>query len=223
MKKKVLTSLLASASVLGLCFSGTTALADVDLDGMGGESPASIGFKASDPGPGTEDLEIAFIPNSFNFGLDHELPSATRDYNITGVKYLVVKDERTSDPGNKWALSAKLSKLENGSGTQLGGAKLQFTSTAKDFVDVTGDGKTPPEANGAIKDQEDSQAVAPGAVVLTQGADADTEILADKATQSYQGYSAAELSLIKLNVLANSAQSGEYTGTVTWTLNSTPD
>ncbi|MGM0240866.1 WxL domain-containing protein [Enterococcus sp. AZ103] len=224
MKRKVLAGLLASVSVLGLCLSGTTALAATQER----SSDATIGF--TEPiVPGTLQFRHIPVSNAFDFGTSNAAPTGSNGvFNKTGNAYVVIQDDRTEAIGNQWALSASLSQITHVSDPLdvLSGATLRFTGASRDYLDPTNDGMTPPAAgNGTIGNQSDSTAVATTTnVVLNQATSSQSfpvELLRDgtSGASSREGYSALEMSGINMTVVQDTANAGQYKGTITWSLN----
>ncbi|MBV7392278.1 WxL domain-containing protein [Enterococcus sp. ALS3] len=223
MKRKVLAGLLASVSVLGLGLSGTTALAATQER----SSDATIGF-AEPEIPGTLQFRHIPVTNAFDFGANNAAPTGSNGvFNKSDSAYIVIQEGRDEVVGNQWALSANLSQITNvaTSSDILSGAQLLFTGTSRDYNDLTGDGMTPPTANGAISNQSNSTAIATTPnVTLNQASGSQSfpvELLRDgtSGASSTEGYSALEMSNIRLNVIADTANAGQYKGTITWSLN----
>ncbi|MGG5369399.1 WxL domain-containing protein [Enterococcus sp. AZ196] len=215
-KKKLVAGLLASASVLGICLSGGTALAaEVQKE----DTTVGIGFGEHVNPPGGE-LQIAWLPKSFDFGSGHT-PDAVNavDYTAKGAakKYVVVSDARAESNADKWILTAKLSDLKDGANT-LSGATLKFNTTLMGYS-----GDKAPEDPTSVIPAGTRTAVVPATASLTPGAAATTVMNDDGAgTTSFKGKSAVEMSDIKLNVLGGKALDNKtYTGTVTWSLDDT--
>ncbi|MGX2946401.1 WxL domain-containing protein [Enterococcus alishanensis] len=219
MKRKVLAGLLASVSVLGLCLSGTTALAATTDK----TSDATITFTEEVK---AGELQFRHIPatSAFNFGTKVAPTgvSTVEEFTQADSGYLVIQDDRAPATGNQWVLSAKLGQITkvNSSADNLAGAKLLFTGTSRDYLNPDGGGLTAPGPNnGTIGAKNNSSAIATGSVELVQDAAAE-EVLRDgtAGVSSKQGYSALEMSAIKLSVLGDTADAGQYKGTITWTL-----
>lgn len=216
-KKKLVAGLLASASVLGVCLSGGTALAAVHEE----ETTVGIGFGEHKPGgPEGEDLQIAWLPKAFDFGSGHTPDaSGSQDYDATGAakKYVVISDARAEGGSDKWELSAGLSELKTADGNVLTSATLGFDATMMGY------------SSNKAPESDPSPVIAPGArtattplasVSLTQKA-AATKVLVDNGSgvSSYKGLTALEMTNIKLTVPGGAALDNKtYTGKVTWSL-----
>lgn len=220
MKKKVFAGLLASVSLLSLVVSSGSAYA-TEADSY--DTRVGIGFTGHDPGPGTGDLRLAWAPIEFDFGKANEVNTLVQDFDEdTGSnKYLVVQDLRATDPANTWELTAGLSNLTSGS-SRLIGAELNYDVAIKDY---NGDGSELPEQSGVVTTLTDRTAVlsnsaTTGSETFAQG-DPAKVVMSDVA-ESYNGFTAMEMTNIKLNVPANIAQAGrQYSGTLTWSLDDT--
>ncbi|MGG5329581.1 WxL domain-containing protein [Enterococcus sp. AZ163] len=212
MKKKVWAGLLASASVLGVCIAGGTALAaEVDTH----DTNVGIGFSGHTTPPGTDDLTLKWAPISFDFGSSNTVNAAAQAFNEdTGAKkYVVVSDARTTG-SDEWKLTAELSQLTSGSST-LTGATLSFDSVKKGYV-----GTAAPETAGSIitPTAAHTATVAAASQTLTPGATA--VVVMSDASVSYKGDTAMEMDNIKLNVPGGVAVEGkQYSGKLTWSLN----
>lgn len=215
MKKKILAGLLASASVLGVCMAGGTALA-AEVDSQ--DTNVGIGFSGHTTPPGTDDLTLKWAPISFDFGSSNTVNTAAQAFNEdTGAKkYLVVSDGRTETGAEEWKLTAKLTQMTSGSST-LTGATLSFDSEKKGYV-----GTAAPETAGSIiaPTAAHTATVAAATQTLTPGAAAVT-VMSDAAS-SYKGDTAMEMDNIKLNVPGGVAVEGkQYSGKLTWSLDDT--
>ncbi|MBO1306117.1 WxL domain-containing protein [Enterococcus sp. 669A] len=220
MKKKLLASLLASASVLGVCVLGGTALAD-ETDNA--ETEVGIGFSGHDPGTTGDPLEIKWAPINFDFGSANTVNTVAATFNEDSGsnKYVVVSDGRTTPTTDEWKLTASLSNMMSGS-AQLTGATLEFGTVKKAY-----NGSAAPETPGSITapTAQHTAVMAAATQTLTQGGTAVPVMQDDGVgTTSYKGMTAMEMesSSIKLNVPASVAQAGkQYTGTLTWSLDDT--
>lgn len=214
MKRKVLLGLVSSATVLGICVVGGTALAaEVDTH----DTNVGIGFSGHTTPPGTDDLTLKWAPISFDFGSSNTVNAAAQAFNEdTGAKkYVVVSDTRSSG-SDEWKLTAKLTQLTSGSST-LTGATLNFDSEKKGYV-----GTAAPETAGSIiaPTLAHTATVASANQTLTPGAAAVT-VMSDAAS-SYKGDTAMEMDNIKLNVPGGVAVEGkQYSGKLTWSLDDT--
>lgn len=215
MKKKLLAGLLASASVLGVCVLGATALAN-EVDSH--DTTVGIGFSGHVPPPGTDDLTLKWAPISFDFGSSNTVNAAAQAFNEDSgsKKYVVVSDARTTG-SDKWELTAELTQLTSGSST-LTGATLSFDSVKKGYV-----GSAAPETAGSIvaPTAAHTATVAGANQTLTPGATA-VVVMSDAAGVSYKGDTAMEMDNIKLNVPGGVAVEGkQYSGKLTWSLDDT--
>lgn len=214
MKKKLLAGLLASASVLGVCVLGATALAN-EVDSH--DTTVGIGFSGHTTPPGTDDLTLKWAPISFDFGSSNTVNAAAQAFNEDSgsKKYVVVSDARTTG-SDEWKVTAELTQLTSGSST-LTGATLNFDSVKKGYV-----GTAAPETSGSIiaPTAAHTATVASANQTLTPGATAVT-VMSDAVT-SYKGDTAMEMDNIKLNVPGGIAVEGkQYSGKLTWSLNDT--
>lgn len=213
MKKKVLVGLLVSASVLGICVTGGTALA-AEVDSH--DTNVGIGFSGHVTPPGTDDLTLKWAPINFDFGSSNMVNAANQAFpEDTGAKkHVVVSDARAETGAEEWKLTAKLTQLTSGSST-LTGAELSFDSEVKAYV-----GSAAPETAGSIIAPTGQTAtVAATTQTLIPGATAVT-VMSDTAS-SYKGDTAMEMDNIELNVPGGVAVSGkQYSGKLTWSLDS---
>ncbi|MBO0410175.1 WxL domain-containing protein [Enterococcus hulanensis] len=214
--KKVLASVLVSATVLGFGLSGVTAFAD----DTGDDAQTDIGIGFTDYSPGTRpgDLEIKWAPKTFDFGLTNEVANSAEVYSEdTGKnKYIVVNDVRDKTDG-VWKLTAGLSKLQSGS-IELVGAELKFDAGKKGYQ-----GTATPEVPGSIIDGTGTAVVNDAQYTLAQGATA-IDVMHDEgaAGKTHQGFSVLEMENIELSVPKGSAASGrQYSGKINWTLEDT--
>lgn len=215
MKKKLLAGFLASASVLGVCVAGGTALADT------ADTEVGIGFTGHEAGVTPGDLEIKWAPTAFDFGTANTVNTIVNAFpEESGTnKYVVVSDKRAETNADEWKLTAKMSNIMSGS-AQLTGATLEFDAAKKAY-----NGTAAPEAAGSITAPTASHTatITSASVSLVQGA-AATEVMTDDGggTSSYKGATALEMENIELNVPASVAVAGkQYTGTLTWSLEDT--
>lgn len=223
-KKKLMAGLLIGASVGGFCLSGATAqAAEVDK----ANTEVGIGFFESGHGPGENPgpLELKWAPLRFDFGTSNKVNTATESFDVKNgdTKYVVVSDKRQPiTAGDKWQVTAKLGKLTSTStAEELAGAKLSFAVDG----DTGYQGVNPPEVAGSIvaKPAGATATVTTAAAELEQDGTA-IEIFkdGDGVNGTYKGFSAVELSNIKLEVPGNAAkQDHQYEGTLTWSLDDT--
>lgn len=219
-KKKLVAGLLASASVLGICLSGGTALA---TEVSSQDTEVGIGFGEHIKGvPG--DLEIKWLPKEFNFGSGHTPDAAnSKSYSAEGAakKYIVVSDARDDLPQyNQWMVTASLSKLQTTGGNELAGAELSFDGEVKGYAG----NKAPEDPSSVIAaDPAKHTAVVVASPTLAQGGAAEKVMEDDgKGTSSYKGKTAMEMTNIKLTVPGGVAlENASYTGKVTWSLDDT--
>lgn len=214
MKKKLLAGMLASISLVGICFSSTSAFA-APVDDQ--ETEVGIGFSGHTPGtPG--DLEFKWKPDKFDFGSANTVNTVAQDFTEeSGAnKYIIISDDRAAANTNEWKVTVEMGKLMSGS-AQLSGAVLNFNAA---LMAYNGTGTEAPESAGMITlptAAHTANVVATQSLV--QDAAAVTAMTDSGASGSYKGMSAMEITDIELAVPANIAQSGkQYTGTVTWTL-----
>lgn len=211
MKKKLLASLLASASVLGVCVASSVALA-AEVDSQ--DTNVGIGFSGHVTPPGTDALTLKWAPIDFDFGSANTVNAAAQAFSEdTGAKkYVVVSDSRAETGAEEWMLTAKLTPMASGAST-LTGATLSFDSTVKAYV-----GTAAPETAGSIIAPTGQTAtVAAANQTLTPGA-AALKVMSDTAS-SYKGDTAMEMTNIKLNVPGGVAVQGkQYSGKLTWSL-----
>lgn len=213
MKKKLLAGVLASATVLGVCMAGGSALAADLPDTV--ETKAGIGFTDYVSG-GEGDLAIKWAPGSFDFGATNTVNTSVTEYNEdSGVaKHVVIEEKRE---GASWELTVGLSDIKSGS-AQLTGATLEFDADVKAYQ-----GTAAPESPGSIVDKTAAHTatVASANQVLTQGVN-NQPVMEDDGngtSSSHKGTTALEMSNIKMSVPAGVAKAGrQYSGTVTWSL-----
>ncbi|MGM0338862.1 WxL domain-containing protein [Enterococcus sp. AZ007] len=219
-KKKLVAGLLASASVLGICLSGGTALAAVQEE----DTTVGIGFKDHTNPPPKGDLSIQWLPKALTFGEGHDVNTGVKAFDETSTtpKYVVINDGRAENGIEEWSLSAKLSKLVTSENHELDGAKLEFMNTKMAY-----DGGTAhPDTTNVVAARTEHTATIlgnAGVVELDAGNATAVGVMQDKGdatkTSSYKGKTATQLSGIKLSVPGNKAVANKsYTGTVTWSL-----
>lgn len=219
MKKKVLAALFTSMTLASLVVSGSAVLAE-EVDS--GDTEVGIGFTGHtpiDPDPTLEDLTLAWVPARLDFGSDNEVNTVATDFTeVSGAnKYVVVKDNRTDDARDQWKLTAGLSDIMSGS-SKLNSATLGFATEVKDY---NGDGTEAPEVAGVITPKVNATATVASATQSLAQSTSGISMMTD-ATTSYRGFTAMELSDIKLSVPANVGQEGkQYVGTLTWSLDDT--
>lgn len=212
MKKKLLAGVLASATVLGVCMAGGSALAADLPDTV--ETKAGIGFTDYNEG-GTGDLAIKWAPGNFDFGTTNKVEDTATSYNEDSgaKKYVVIEEKRT---GASWELTVGLSDIKSGS-AQLTGATLEFDAAVQAYQ-----GTATPESPGSIvaPTAAHTATVASAKQVLNQGVNNQSVMQDDgNGTSSYKGTTALEMANIKMNVPAGVAKEGrQYSGTVTWSL-----
>lgn len=211
MKKKVLAGLLASMSLMSLVVGSTGAFAA----GGDGTTDVTVGFTNHDPGTGDGDLELTYKPIVFDFGKTNAI--TTTSFNLTGERYVVVKDDRASAASNVWKLTAGLSDLVDAGANKLEGAKLTFAGEVKGYDESKG----APEAPNAITAKGARTAVSSALTGggLEAGGAAQTVMIDQDASGAFKGSTALELTGINLTVPTGKAIAGSvYEGTVTWTL-----
>ncbi|MFR3686046.1 MAG: WxL domain-containing protein [Enterococcus sp.] len=212
MKKKLLASMLVSATVLGIFATGGTALA-AETDKR--DSEVGIGFTDHIPGETPGPLEIKWAPIKLDFGTTNNTTQTTFNEKSGVKKYVVVNDTRNGAT-DKWDLKVNLGNLMSGP-TQLTGAQLKFDAAKQGYT-----GTDAPEAPGSIVAPTGSAAVSAGSFTLNQG-DPAVSAMADAGPGTYQGFSALEMDNITLDVPSNAANAGkQFTGKLTWSLNDTP-
>lgn len=212
--KKLLSGLVLSVSVLGVCVLGGTAFA-APVDDQ--DTEVGIGFTGHSPGT-SGDLEFKWRPDKFDFGNANTVNTVATDFSEDSGsnKYVIVSDDRAAASTNEWKVTVKMSKLMSGS-AQLSGAVLNFDAEKKAY---NGTGTEAPESAGMISA---ATAAHTATVVATQSLPQDgaaVVAMTDSGVSgSYKGMTAMELTNIELAVPANIAQSGkQYTGKVTWSL-----
>ncbi|MBO0451183.1 WxL domain-containing protein [Candidatus Enterococcus murrayae] len=219
-KKKLVAGLLASASVLGICLSGGTALAaNVQEE----DTTVGIGFKDHDNPEPKGDLSIQWLPKSFAFGDANDVNLVTHSFPLkdTSEKYVVVNDARADDPvSDEWKLSAKLGKLTSADGHRLTGAKLSFNNEVKAY-----DGGTAhPDTTNVVAARTEHTAVAIATTTIDEDGTAQ-EVMQDNGKgggHSFKGKTATQLSGMALEIPGSRAvEKQSYTGKVTWSLDDT--
>lgn len=213
MKRKVIAGLLTSASVLGVCVAGASALA-AQVDSH--DTNVGIGFSGHVTPPGTDDLTLKYAPINFDFGTSNMVNAADQAFteDSGAKKYVVVGDARVETNADEWKLTATLTQLTSGAST-LTGATLSFDSEVKAYV-----GSAAPETPGSIIAPTGQTAtVASANQTLTPGAAAVTVV--SDAASSYKGDTAMEMDNIELDVPGGVAVEGkQYSGKLTWSLDS---
>lgn len=213
MKKKLLASMLVSATVLGIFAAGGTVLAG-QKDSY--DTGVGIGFSDHEPGKTPGDLEIKWAPIKLDFGKANSTNKLSFDEKSGLKKYVVVSDERTPNVANKWELNVKLGALTSGA-TPLTGAELKFDSTKQGYQGTVG-----PEDGGSVIAPTGSATVEGLNFTLAQGASATTVMKDGTGAGTYKGMSALEMSNIKIEAPANAGEAGkQYSGTLTWSLDDT--
>lgn len=219
-KKKLVAGLLASASVLGICLSGGTALAQ-EKD----KQDTTVGIGFADHIPGTEDgpLKLQWVPKSLDFGSGHEVNTAQFVFPLkdTSEKYVVVSDTRADADRIQWKLTAKLSDLTSSKGNTLSGSSLEFDNTMMAYSGT----ESPSSTNVVAPIAGQQSATVTASVSLDAGATTAKEVMQDNGgggTNSFNGKTATQLSNVGLKVPANKAvEKQTYTGKVTWSLDDT--
>ncbi|EOH90798.1 WxL domain-containing protein [Enterococcus pallens] len=225
MKKKVVTGLAVSLSVLGVCVLG-------GVSSYAADTEVGIGFSThTDPGD-TGDLKLRWVPTELDFGTSNTVNKTSnvefveQDEAAGAKKYAVVEDSRPHDVGDpdvEWKLTAAVSDLVSTTSatTKLTGAVLKFDTDKHDYSGTLDPGL----ASGGIA------AATPAHTATIAGnytINADTSATATKVMEdgniassvtSFEGNTAMEMKNIKLSVPANVAQKGhQYKGKMTWTL-----
>lgn len=227
-KKKLTKALVGTAMMGGLLVQGIPALA---APVAGGSTGGSVGFSGHVPPttPSNGDLDLVWVPRSFEFGNSNTNTTAATTYNAANgaTKYVVVRDRRvangTTQTPNAWELTAKASTLADG-GAVLTGAQYTFSGNQlKNYNSVSGADTEAPESTGAIDNALPGGHTAAVTANVTLPADGTTSVKVMEATATaIDGKYAAELNNISLVVPANTSQEGkQYKGTVDWSLDDT--
>ncbi|EPI05593.1 hypothetical protein D920_00079 [Enterococcus faecalis 13-SD-W-01] len=211
-KKKVISTAVLTLITVGGA-SGTVHAA-ISADRQSGETDTIVGF-ASDNivlPPQNGELGISRIPSAFDFGRENQVSSTIQTISATnaGTQYVTATDLRTSK--NTWSVTAQASDLVNilDSTDKISAATIQISGHA-----TTNDGAS----WGSTND------VAVNTVNLNAGGDSATFISTTAAdTSSLPGQEVgAQIRAVNLNLAANQgASEQQYTGFITWNLESVP-
>ena len=224
MKKKVVTGLAVSLSVLGVCVLG-------GVSSYAADTEVGIGFSThTDPGD-TGELKIRWVPTELDFGTSNTVNKTSnvdfleQDEVAGAKKYAVVEDSRPHDVGDpdvEWKLTASVSDLVSTTSptTKLTGAVLKFDTGMHDYSGTLDPGL----ASGGIAPAGSHTAtIAPNYAINADTTATATKVMEDgniaSSVTSFEGNTAMEMKNIKLSVPANVAQKGhQYKGKMTWTL-----
>ncbi|GGC95360.1 WxL domain-containing protein [Enterococcus sp. DIV0242_7C1] len=221
MKKTAIYSSLLLSTVILASVGGTKALAAPQGEMS---TDTHIEFSGHTPNPNPEgDLNLIWVPTTFEFG-NHDVAdnaTASTSYEMQNPlpKYTVVEDKRT-DAHGQWTVKAASSELKSGSNS-LAGAQINITNTAVKQYTPT-DNTVVPESTGAIVDAPGSWSnVTVSSNIQLAAGGAAQEVMTATGSAVENGKYAAEFGNVTLQVPQSQAKEGNYTGTVTWTLEDT--
>ncbi|MGG5317944.1 WxL domain-containing protein [Enterococcus sp. AZ072] len=224
MKKKLVTGLLVSASVLGVCVLG-------GVSSYAAETEVGIGFGThTDPGE-TGDLKIRWVPTELDFGTSNVVNQTTNvdfleqdEAKLNLKKYAVVEDTRDHTGADvEWKLTAGVSDLVSTTSatTKLTGAVLKFDTDKHDYSGTIDPGL----ASGGIAAATagHTATIAPNYTINADTSATAIKVMEDgdiaSSVTSFEGNTAMEMKNMKLSVPANVAKkTHQYKGKMTWTL-----
>jgi hypothetical protein len=221
MKKTAIYSSLFCASIILMSIGGTQALAAPQGEMS---TDTHIEFSGHTPNPNPQgDLNLIWVPTTFEFGkhdvADNATASTSYEMQNALPKYTVVEDKR-ADVHGQWTVKAASSELKSGADS-LAGAEINITnSKVKQYTPT--DNTVVPESANAIVDAPGSWSnVTVSANVQLAAGGAAQEVMTATGSAVENGKYAAEFGKVTLKVPQNQAKEGNYTGTVTWTLEDT--
>ena len=238
MKKQLaMVSLLSVAAVSMFATSADATVIKEAKTDVGIQFKSDEGTVGED-GPFKDNLALVFRPGSFKFGNQEAVVGNATFNSIKPEKkqYLVVNDDRTEATTPAWTLSANMSALVSGAGTEavdLDGATLTYTlGDAKSYAI----GEFSEEKNDYIPVNPSDDASVLGTlaagndivlgngtsktVSLTAASASKTAILAKSKANAVKGGVATEITNVKLMVpdKGKKIAGKAFTGTVTWSL-----
>lgn len=222
MKKSALISTVALCGVVLSSMGGASVLA-ADINSM--DTDTHIEFSGHTPNPDAGDLDLIWVPTTFEFG-QHEVldnQKAATNYKMENPlpKYTIVQDKRAT-AHTDWKVNAVASEMKASTAMgekKLDGAQINISNTAlKQYTPE--DNTVIPESSGAIVNAPGSwsNVTVQGNINLPTDGKTSQSVMNTSGNAVENGKYAAEFGNVELSVPQGVAQEGDFNGTVTWTL-----